>query len=69
MMKRYLNSEAVVGHHLADQLLLPMALAGHGKMKTMKPSNHVITNAKVIEKFLPIKITLSDELITVEEEK
>ncbi|MBK1830519.1 RNA 3'-terminal phosphate cyclase [Verrucomicrobiaceae bacterium R5-34] len=58
-MKNYLNSGAVVGTHLADQLLLPMALAGDGSMITLSPSNHVKTNIKVIQAFLnePIHIT------------
>ena len=55
MMQNYLNSEAVIGRNLADQLLLPMALAGSGKIHTSAPSNHVKTNIQVIETFLPVK--------------
>jgi len=58
MMKSYLGSEAVVGRNLADQLLLPMALAGSGTMHTSSPSNHVKTNIAVIEKFLPVKFKI-----------
>ncbi|MEN8682040.1 MAG: RNA 3'-terminal phosphate cyclase [Akkermansiaceae bacterium] len=58
MMQNYLGSEAVVGRHLSDQLLLPMALAGGGKMLTSAPSNHVKTNTEVIEKFLPVKFEI-----------
>lgn len=54
----FISSEAAVGRHLADQLLLPMALAGSGSFTTMVPDNHVPTNISVIEKFLtnPFKI-------------
>jgi RNA 3'-terminal phosphate cyclase (ATP) len=40
-----------VGEHLADQLLLPMALAG-GRMRTGPLSLHARTNIEVIERFL-----------------
>ena len=58
MMSNYLSSETVVGRNLADQLLLPMALAGGGKVLTSTPSNHVKTNIEVIEKFLPVKFEI-----------
>lgn len=54
----YLGSGAVVGRRLADQLLLPMALAGGGRFMTMKPSNHLLTNAAVIEAFLPVSVSI-----------
>lgn len=47
-----------VGRHLADQLLLPMALAGQGAFTTMLPDDHVPTNISVIEKFLPVKFQI-----------
>ena len=53
----YLNSHAVVGEYLADQLLLPMALAGQGGVITAKPSEHTTTNVNVIQEFLSVKIT------------
>jgi RNA 3'-terminal phosphate cyclase (ATP) len=59
-MKHFLSSGAPVGRHLADQLLLPMALAGGGSFTTMIPDNHVSTNLEVIEKFLPVKSTIED---------
>jgi RNA 3'-terminal phosphate cyclase (ATP) len=60
LMKHFLSSGAPVGRHLADQLLLPMALAGGGSFSTMIPDNHVTTNLEVIEKFLPITSTIED---------
>jgi len=60
-IKNYLASGAVVGHHLADQLLLPMALAGEGSMIITTPTNHQQTNIRVIRSFLgdAIKINIS----------
>lgn len=62
MMKNYLDSDAVVGRNLADQLLLPMALAGGGTIHTSAPSNHVKTNIEVIEQFLPVRFEVTPEL-------
>ncbi len=59
-VKHFLSSNAAVGRHLADQLLLPMALAGGGSFTTMMPDDHVLTNLAVIEKFLPLKSTIED---------
>lgn len=53
--------DAPVGAHLADQLLIPMALAGGGSFRTVTPSLHTRTNAEVIERFLPVKITLRED--------
>ncbi|XPE63159.1 hypothetical protein ACNKHU_21215 [Shigella flexneri] len=36
-MKRYLASTAAVGEYLADQLVLPMALAGAGNFRSPIP--------------------------------
>jgi RNA 3'-terminal phosphate cyclase (ATP) len=54
--KQYLNASVAVGPHLADQLLLPLALAGGGEFSTIAPTQHARTNAALIEKFLPVKI-------------
>ncbi|KRG46861.1 RNA 3'-phosphate cyclase [Stenotrophomonas panacihumi] len=56
---RYLRSAASVGEHLADQLLLPMALGAGGTFTTTAPSEHLVSNARLIEKFLPVKIEWS----------
>jgi RNA 3'-terminal phosphate cyclase (ATP) len=59
-VKHFLSSGAAVGRHLADQLLLPIALAGGGSFTTMIPDDHVTTNLEVIEKFLPVKSSIED---------
>lgn len=51
-MTGYLASDAFAGPYLADQLLLPFALAGGGSFTTVKPSRHALTAADIIERFL-----------------
>jgi RNA 3'-terminal phosphate cyclase (ATP) len=55
----YLTANVPVGEYLADQLLLPLALAGKGELVTLKPSQHTLTNIEVIRTFLDISITLT----------
>jgi RNA 3'-terminal phosphate cyclase (ATP) len=50
-MAGFLASDAFAGPYLADQLLLPFALAGGGSFSTVKPSQHARTAAEVIESF------------------
>lgn len=54
-MAGYLASEAFAGPYLADQLLLPFALAGGGSFTTVKPSQHSLTACDIIERFLGTK--------------
>jgi len=62
-LNRYLNSKAVVGEHLADQLLLPMVLNKGGSFVTHALSEHVTTNIAVINRFIgnAISVTEIDE--------
>ncbi|WP_367874711.1 RNA 3'-terminal phosphate cyclase [Luteolibacter sp. Populi] len=57
-MKDFIGCGAPVGRCLADQLLLPMAIAGGGRFATMAPDAHVPTNIAVIEKFLPLRFRI-----------
>jgi RNA 3'-terminal phosphate cyclase (ATP) len=57
----YIASQAAVGEHLADQLMMPMALAGGGNFSASTVSNHSRTNAQVIATFLPISITFEQQ--------
>lgn len=54
--QRYIKAGVAVGCHAADQLLLPMALAGSGSFTTTAPTDHSRTNASLIEKFLEVQI-------------
>lgn len=55
-VRNYVDSGAQIGPYLADQLLIPMALAGSGEFTTTAPTEHLKTNAALVEKFLPIEI-------------
>lgn len=50
-MAGFLASNAFAGPYLADQLLLPLALAGGGSFTTVKPSQHALTARDIIERF------------------
>lgn len=54
--RRYLASDVAVGEYLADQLLLPMAMARGGSFTTVPPSRHTTTNIEIIRKFLDVEI-------------
>ena len=54
--KRYIAAGVPVGRFLADQLLIPMAMAGGGRFITLPPSMHTITNMEIIGKFLDVEI-------------
>jgi RNA 3'-terminal phosphate cyclase (ATP) len=54
--QEYLETDAPVGEHLADQLLLPLALAGGGSFRTHRVSRHCETNIDVIQRFLDCEI-------------
>ncbi|UCE61480.1 MAG: RNA 3'-terminal phosphate cyclase [Phycisphaerales bacterium] len=55
--ERYLAGNAPVGEHLADQLLIPLALAGGGSFRTFPPTQHTLTNIEVLKQFLNVEIT------------
>ena len=56
--QRYLSSGAAVGEYLADQLLIPLALAGGGAFTTLGLSSHAETNIEVIKAFLAVEFEI-----------
>jgi RNA 3'-terminal phosphate cyclase (ATP) len=60
-IRRYLERGAPVGSHLADQLLIPFALAGGGEFRAQEVTPHLETNAAVVERFLPVRIDVRRE--------
>ena len=65
--RRYLASQVPVGRYLADQLMIPMALAGGGRFRTLPLTLHAQTNVKVLKQFLDIEIdVIEDENKTCE---
>jgi len=66
--RRYESARVPVGPYLADQLLLPLALAGGGAFRTMPLSLHATTNFEVIRRFLDVSIDVarvSDTVVDV----
>jgi RNA 3'-terminal phosphate cyclase (ATP) len=59
--RAYLVSSAAAGEHLADQLLLPFALAGAGAFTATRLNRHARTNMEVISSFLPVKFVTCEE--------
>lgn len=56
------DSSAAVGHRLADQLLVPMALAGGDSFTTDRLSGHLQSNAQAIQRFLPMDIAVQQKI-------
>ena len=59
-VQEYLAFNVPVGRYLADQLLIPMALAGGGKFRTLSPTKHTTTNVEIIKKFLDVEIAVNE---------
>ena len=59
--KSLIDGNVLVGEHLADQLLIPMAMTGSGAFRTVTPSLHTQTNAQIIEMFLPVKFSMRED--------
>jgi RNA 3'-terminal phosphate cyclase (ATP) len=56
--KQYLAANVPVGRYLADQLLLPLALAGGGSFPTLPLTRHSTTNIGIIQLFLDVNISV-----------
>ena len=63
--RRYESARVPIGPYLADQLLLPLALAGGGAFRTMPLSLHATTNFEVIRRFLDVSIDVAHVSDTV----
>jgi RNA 3'-terminal phosphate cyclase (ATP) len=58
-VRRYLVANVPVGPHLADQLLVPVALARGGAFRTLPLTRHSSTNMTVIRQFLGIEFAVN----------
>ena len=59
--RAYMAAQVPVGEYLADQLLIPFALAGGGAFRTRPLSGHSSTNIDVIGRFLGIEVAVTAE--------
>jgi RNA 3'-terminal phosphate cyclase (ATP) len=55
----FIASKAAVGEHLADQLLLPMALGQGGSFTTAVATEHLRSNALIIERFTSRRVAIA----------
>lgn len=60
-LQELIEADVPVDRHLADQLLLPMALAGGGAFRTTEPTLHTTTTAWLIQRFLAVEIAIRRE--------
>lgn len=65
--KKFVDSGVMIEEHLADQLLLYMALSKNGSFLTQKPSSHTHTNISVLEQLTDVKfeITHTGDVYTI----
>ncbi len=62
-LQAYIESGCAVDKHLADQLIIPMALTkGSSKFSTCEITQHLLTNIEVVKKFLPVRFNVNGEL-------
>lgn len=59
--RRYLDAEVPVGEHLADQLLLPLALGAGGSYRTTPLTEHTRTQIRTMQKFIDVAIDTKEE--------
>lgn len=57
----YIESSAFAGPYLADQLILPFALAGGGRFTTVKPSEHLRTAIDIAQRFTGLPMALEQQ--------
>jgi RNA 3'-terminal phosphate cyclase (ATP) len=62
-MESFMDTDGVMDEYLADQLLLPLAIAnGPSIFKTPRVTSHLLTNAEVIKSFIDLTIFISGDL-------
>lgn len=63
--RHYLARQVPIGPYFADQLLIPLALAGEGSFKTLPLTLHATTHIEILKMFL--KVSISTEQVGEEE--
>jgi RNA 3'-phosphate cyclase len=62
-LQNFLQSGAAIDQYLADQLLLPLALAEQpSELHTSQITQHLVTNADVLRAFMDVKIEIEGEM-------
>ena len=55
--QHWLNADVPVGVYLADQLLLPLAIAGNGCYATLPLTRHSTTHIELVRRFLDVQVS------------
>ncbi|MEM9177921.1 MAG: RNA 3'-terminal phosphate cyclase [Myxococcota bacterium] len=63
--ERFVSADVPIGVRLADQLMIPMAMAGKGALRTMPLSEHGRTNLEVIRRFVETPMRVEEEAHSV----
>lgn len=59
----FLSTDAAIDEYLADQILLPLTIAkSESYFSTSKITRHLLTNAEIIQEFIPVRISISGEV-------
>jgi RNA 3'-terminal phosphate cyclase (ATP) len=59
----FVDNKEMVDRHLADQLLLPLALShGYSRFTTDQLTSHTITNAELLRRWLDVTIDITGDL-------
>ena len=62
-LRDFLASDGAVDPYLADQLVLPLALAGGmSEIRTSRVTPHLVTNAEIVKMFLPVAIEVDQKI-------
>lgn len=57
----WLAAGVPVGEHLADQLLVPLALGRGGRFRTVRPTPHTTTQIDLLRQFLGIEVRAAEQ--------
>ena len=60
-VNRFCRARVSVDEHLADQLLVPLALGKGGRFAMPEPTGHFVTNIETIQQFLDISIRYAQD--------
>jgi len=62
-LRAWSRTGAALDPHLADQVLLPLAIAGEpATFTTSAVTSHLLTNAWVVTQFLPLRVTVEGDM-------
>lgn len=62
-LRDFLSTDGCIDHYLADQVVVPLALAsGKSEVRSSRITQHLTTNAEVVKMFLPVSIAIDGKI-------